>query len=108
MDRVLERFDAVAVRRRFEEAGVLGVLQQRGFTEFEVTVEATGRALPHAMLFARKDGLRVQLLDACVGEATVRPDFFTRRGYTVDRPSPDVLPGVTLAQCTGETLTWKT
>jgi hypothetical protein len=86
MNKVLERFDATAIRERFEDAGVLSALEQKGFGDFELIVESAGLVLPHALLFACKDGRRFLLLDACVGEAVVRPDFFQRRGYTMDRP----------------------
>jgi hypothetical protein len=86
MNKVLDRFDAEAIRARLEEAGVLRALEQRGFTQFEVNVESTGRALPHTLLFGRKDENRFLLLDACVGEAVVRPDFFLGRGYAMERP----------------------
>ena len=86
MNTVLGRFNADAIRTRLEEAGVLRALEQKGFTDFEVTVESTGRALPHTLLVGHKQGERFVLLDGCVGEAVVRPDFFLRRGYTVERP----------------------
>jgi hypothetical protein len=49
-------------------------------------VDSAGRALPHALLFGHKAGTRFLLLDGCVGEATVRPAFFARRGYPMERP----------------------
>jgi hypothetical protein len=86
MNKVLERFDAEAIRARLAEAGVLRTLEQRGFTQLDVIVESAGRALPHTLLFGRKDESRFLLLDACVGEAVVRPDFFVGRGYAMERP----------------------
>ncbi len=86
MTTVLGRFDGDAIRARLAAAGVLQTLEQKGFTAFEVTVEGSGRALPHTLLVGHKHGERFVLLDGCVGEAVVRPDFFLRRGYAVDRP----------------------
>lgn len=86
MPQVLGRYDAAAVRALLEEAGVLRVLALKGFGAFEVIIETAGLALPHTMLYGRKDGGRRLLLDACLGEAVVRPDFFVRRGHAIDRP----------------------
>jgi hypothetical protein len=86
IDKVLERYDAMALRRLFEEAGVVAALERKGFSAIEVVVESAGRALPHALLFGRKGEERLLLLDACVGEATVQPAFFARRDYPMERP----------------------
>lgn len=86
MNRLLDRFDAIAIHALFEEGGVLAALEQKGFHDVEVVVETEGRALPHALLYGSKAGVRHLLLEACVGEATVRPDAFRRYGYTIERP----------------------
>jgi hypothetical protein len=85
-DKVLDRYDAAALRRLLEEAGVFRAVEQKGFDSLEVRVEGAGRALPHALLFGRKRGERFLLLDACVGEATVQPSFFVERGGPMERP----------------------
>jgi hypothetical protein len=86
MEKVLERYDAATLRRLFEDAGVIGALHRKGFSDIEVVVEGAGCALPHALLFGHKAGGRRLLLDACVGEATVQPAFFARRDYSMERP----------------------
>jgi len=86
MEKVLDRYDAIALRRLFEDAGVIAALEGKGFERTELVVESAGRALPHALLFGHKAGTRFLLLDGCVGEATVRPAFFARRGYPMERP----------------------
>jgi hypothetical protein len=83
---VLGAYDAAALRRLFEDAGVLTTLAAKGFIDFEVRIDAAGRVLPHAMLYGHKGGERFLLLDACVGEAVVRPDYFARRGHAMARP----------------------
>ena len=86
MDRVLDRYDATTLRRMFVDAGVIAALEGKGFEQLDVAVESAGRALPHALLFGTKGGTRFLLLDGCVGEATVRPAFFARRDYAMERP----------------------
>jgi hypothetical protein len=86
MGKVLDRYDAPALHRLFEEAGIVEALERKGFGALDVVVESTGRALPHALLFAHKASRRFLLLDACVGEATVQPAFFAQRGYPMEQP----------------------
>lgn len=86
MEKVLDRYDAPTLQRLFDDAGVVAALERKGFSAIEVLVESTGRALPHALLFGRKAGPPLLLLDACVGEATVQPAFFARRDYPMERP----------------------
>ena len=83
---LLDHYDAAALGRLFAEAGIIDALCRKGFTQIEVRVDAVGRALPHALLFAAKDGTRYLLLDACVGEAVVRPAYFAARGFAIERP----------------------
>jgi hypothetical protein len=83
---VLGHFDAAALQQQFAAAGIFTVLRARGFDDFEVQIEAAGRAMPHIVLYARKGGSRLLLIDGCIGEATVRPDYFARRGRVVQRP----------------------
>lgn len=85
-EKLLERYDAATLRRFFAEAGVLRVLEEKHFRDVEVLVESAGHALPHALLFGCKNEERFLLLDACVGEAVVRPDFFRQHGYPMERP----------------------
>jgi hypothetical protein len=86
MNGVLGVYDAAAVHRFFGEAGVFTALEQRGFADFEIVVDIAGRALPHALLYGSKDGQRYLLIDACVGEAIVRPPYFAARGHPISRP----------------------
>lgn len=85
MGGVLGTYDGPGVRHLLEEAGVLDILARKGFTSCAVEVETAGRALPHALLYGCKGGVRYLLLDACVGEAVVRPEFFAARGYALER-----------------------
>lgn len=85
-EKVLDRYDALALHRLFAEVGMVETLGRKGFGALDVVVESTGRALPHALLFGHKAGQRFLLLDACVGEATVQPAFFTQRGYPLEQP----------------------
>lgn len=86
MDRVLGHYDAVALERLFAEAGTLDAIGRKGFTDLEVTLDCTGRALPHVLLFGSKRGTRYQLLEAIVGETLIEPDYFAARGTTMARP----------------------
>jgi hypothetical protein len=86
MDKLLDRYDAKTLRQRFEEAGIIGALERKGFERIELVIESAGRALPHALLFGNKTGRRFLLLDGCVGEATVRPAFFGQRDYPMEQP----------------------
>jgi hypothetical protein len=86
MGDVLGRYNAAGIRRLFDEGGVLEALDRKGFSSLEVVVESEGRALPHALLYGWKTRERHLLLDACVGEATVRPTLFLRHGYPMERP----------------------
>jgi len=83
---LLDHYDGPAIRRLFEEAGILSALERKGFAQLEVRVDIAGCALPHVLLFGRKNGERCQLLDACVGQAVVRPAFFAARGYAIESP----------------------
>jgi hypothetical protein len=85
MDKVLDRYDVPALGRLFKEVGLIAALERKGFTQIELKIESAGRALPHVLLFAHKAGSCFQLLDGCVGAATVRPGFFAQRGYQIDR-----------------------
>ena len=86
MGDVLGRYNAAGIRKLFDEGGVLQALDRKGFQALEVVVESEGRALPHALLYGWKTRERHLLLDACVGEATVRPAPFLRHGYPMERP----------------------
>lgn len=86
MDKVLDRYDATALRRLFEDGGIIAALERKGFERLELVIESAGRALPHALLFGHKADTRFLLLDGCVGEATVQPAFFKQRDYPMDHP----------------------
>jgi hypothetical protein len=86
MTGVLGTYDVLALQALFDDTGVLSALRERGFADLEVRVETAGRALPHVLLSGCKGGERYVLLDACVGEAVVRPEYFQRRGVAVSRP----------------------
>jgi hypothetical protein len=86
MNTILGRYDAPAIRRLFAEEGILAAVAERGFTDVHLRVQARGHVLPHARLYGRKHARRWLLLDACVGEARVQPDYFAVRGHAVDRP----------------------
>ena len=85
-DRILEHYDALAVRRLLDEVGVLSHLRQRGFSHFEVFTDVPDYGLPHIRLFADKQKQRFLLLDACLIEAVVRPAFLRARGHPADGP----------------------
>ena len=86
MDKVLDRYDATALLRLFDEAGVVAAVERKGFQRLELVIESAGRALPHALLFGHKTGTRFLLLDGCVGAATVQPAFFAQHDFPLDRP----------------------
>ncbi len=85
-EHILGRYDAAAVRGLLAGAGVLEALAKKGFVDVVVAVESAGRPLPHILLSGRKGGISSLLLDACVGEAVIRPDWFVRRGFDVAWP----------------------
>jgi hypothetical protein len=64
----------------------LAALAEKGFDHLELRLEAAGGSLPHITLSGCKQDEPLLLLDACVGEAVVRPEFFARRGSAIDRP----------------------
>ena len=84
-ERILGRYDAAAILDLFAAVGVLQALEQKGFGELTVALQTVGRPLPHIVLSGRKGGACYLLLDACVGEAVIRPDWFERRGYAMER-----------------------
>lgn len=86
MNTVLGRYPALAIRRLFADEGIIAAVEARGFTDVGIRVETHGHVLPHVRLHGHKRAHRFLLLDACVGEARVQPDFFDARGYAVDRP----------------------
>lgn len=85
MGGVLGTYDVPDMRQLLEQAGVFEALARKGFTSCAVEVETAGRALPHALVYGCKGGARHLLLDACVGEAVVRPEYFAARGYPLNR-----------------------
>ena len=82
--RLLGRYDAATLRTLFADAGVLRILEDRGFTDLEVAVDGTGSTVSHALLFGRKDGDRYELIDAILVEATIPPPLLTP-GTGLDR-----------------------
>jgi hypothetical protein len=86
MNTVLGQYNALAIRRLFQEEGLVAAVEARGFSDLGVRVETTGHCLPHVRLYGRKLSHRFLLLDACIGEARVQSDFFSARGYEIGRP----------------------
>lgn len=86
MTLVLGRYDAEAIRTRLADAGVLTVLEGRGFAPLEMAIETVAGTLPHTRLYGTKGGTRYLLLDAILVETTVAPASFAKRGYAMDRP----------------------
>lgn len=87
MKLVLDRYNAAAIHGRLADAGVLRVLEERGFTALRVAVETVaGAPVPHVRLYGRKGGVRHLLLDAILLQTSIPPEFFARRGYTMERP----------------------
>ena len=86
MSRLFDRYDGPALTRLFEEAGVLGALRAKGFSGFDVAVEASGLALPHVRLRADKAGQSHLLLDACLRRVIVAEHQLRQSGLTVAGP----------------------
>lgn len=86
MDRVMNRYDASALRAMFAQAGTLAVLERKGFGDLEVAIDCAGRALPHVLLRGSKAGTSHVLLDAILGEAVIEPELFRRQGVAIERP----------------------
>lgn len=78
--RLLGHYGAATLRGLFAEAGVLRILEERGFTDLEVAIDGTGSTVSHALLFGSKDGQRYQLIDAIVVEARIPPAALTPGG----------------------------
>lgn len=86
MEAILGRYDAAKLSEYFDDAGIFTILAAKGFVDLAVRVETAGHALPHVVLEGAKNGQRCLLIDGCVGEAVVRPDYFAQRG--VQMPAP--------------------
>lgn len=84
--KVLGRFDRDELERRFAAAGLLDAVARRGYRELRIDVEDEGMALPHVRLVGRRHGPEVMLLDACLAESTVPPEYFATRGFVMTRP----------------------
>ena len=82
-EKVLRRFDATDLRRRFGTAGLLQAVERRGFTDLRVSIRSAATALPHVELHGSKAGRNLLLLEACLSEATVPASFFAERGFSV-------------------------
>lgn len=82
--RVLNRYDPDALASLFKEAGTYAALEAKGFGRFEVEIDEPGHGLPHTRLFAWKRGERFSLLDTCITESSISPQFFRARGYDID------------------------
>ena len=71
MTRLFDRYDAPALQRLFEDAGVCDGLRARGFDDIAVAIVGDGLVLPCVTLGARKDGLSHVLLEARLRRTTV-------------------------------------
>jgi hypothetical protein len=79
------RYDNADVGGMFGAEGIFEALRRKGFSDFEIDIDDVGRTFPHTRLYAAKGG-RHMLLDACLREATVRPDLSSQRAARLDRP----------------------
>jgi hypothetical protein len=86
MGKVFGRFDERAVSQQFEDAGVLRALHRRGFHDFDVCIDDERAGLVGVRLFAHKANDRHLLVDGCLTESIVRPEYFRARGYAIDAP----------------------
>jgi hypothetical protein len=84
MNKLLDTYDADALRRLCEEEGVLDTLAERGFRDVDVTV--AGNGLPCVRLSGKKNNRRWPLLEASITEYVVQPEFFRTHGYAMTRP----------------------
>ena len=83
--KVLGRYDAETLSARFEKVGIYTALDKKGFSRFEVTIDAPGHGIPHTRLFAWKGSNRFTLIDTCITEVMLAPDLFREGGYPLDR-----------------------
>lgn len=90
ISKLFERYDVADIDRLFEEEGVYAILARKGFHGFEVTLQLPEYGINHTGLHAVRRGRRVRLLDACVTEATVRPETFERFGFP-ERPASELV-----------------
>jgi len=84
--KVLGHFDRDDLERRFVAAGLYTAIEAKGFSALELHVHSAGMALPHIQLHGDRDGSTALLLDACLAEARVQPDFFRERGFAWTTP----------------------
>jgi hypothetical protein len=82
---VLGCYDDQALTRLFCEEGIVAEIRGKGFDNPRVEVSAD-TALPHVRLHADKHGTSHLLLDACLTDAVIAPEFFLERGLQVVRP----------------------
>lgn len=83
---VLGRYDEQALTHLFCEEGIFAEVRNKGFTSPRIEISEAGSALPHLRMHAEKDGASHLLLDACLADAIIGPEFFAARGYEVSRP----------------------
>lgn len=85
MGAILSRYGEDWLWQAFEDEGIPASLAERGFSDLRLRVETEGLALPHVRLYGARGGGPVLLLDACLGEASVRAPFFAQRGQELGR-----------------------
>jgi hypothetical protein len=77
---VLDRYDAAAVERFFDEAGVAAVIARRGFREPHVSVDGGATAPPCLQLRASKDGREHLLFEVRLTRITIPREAFPAGG----------------------------
>ncbi len=78
---ILGRYDAAGITDLFGEYGVFDATSRRGFSGERVEIDVSSGALSHIRLKATKDAREYLLLDACLAETMISPDFFETRGF---------------------------
>jgi hypothetical protein len=84
MGKLFARYDECALRQRLDDAGVLIALTAKGFHDFDVTIDDANAGLVRVQLFAHKGDGRHLLLDGCLTESIVRPEYFRARNYAME------------------------
>src|SRR6187397_1208260 len=82
---VLGCYDEQALTRLFCEEGVIAEIRGKGFENPRVQVTAD-TAIPHMRMYGEKHGASHLLLDTCLTDAVIAPEFFLARGFAIARP----------------------
>ena len=72
---VLGCYDEQALMRLFCEEGIVAEIRGKGFENVRVQA-TTDTAIPHVRMQAEKQGTTHLLLDACLTDAIIAPEFF--------------------------------